>query len=155
MTSGGSENGAGSLGAGQRGVISQANGGDLGSVWPALADSGWSALASRAPRFRGLGTSRWDREGLGEAALRAARERVAGLGALRKLPGMQAAEYRLTATAGDVWTRRERPQRPHAPLEAWGECTPGALPSFVAAVGQPCGLPIPLGRNFRSHSVWP
>lgn len=117
------------------GATSSAHGGVVAGIGPDHAASGWSASAPLASRFRGVGSGTWDRGRLPEAALRAAGEGMAGLGAPRRLPGVPAPQLRDAAAAGGAGTRAEGPPRPLAPLEARGECTRAAPPALVAAVG--------------------
>ena len=77
------------------------------------------------------------------------------LGARQALPGKPAPQHGETATARVVGSGAEGQQRPHAPLEARGEYTPGAFPVLLGAVSRPCGLPFSLGHNLRNPSAWP
>ncbi|KAK2111131.1 hypothetical protein P7K49_010877 [Saguinus oedipus] len=122
----------GNRGESQRRPVSEARGDAVSSTRTSYVVSGWPVLAPLASRFRALGPGRRDCESPAEAVLRAARGGVAGLGASWLLAGKPAPLHRDAATPGVVRARAEGPQRPQAPLEAWGECI--TLPVLVASV---------------------
>lgn len=107
-------------------------GGVLGGPLPQHAASGGPALAAPALRAQSLGVGGAGRRSVAEATRRAARGGEADLAARSLRLGKPVLEHRGAAPAGVVRPGAEGRQRPQAPLQAWGECTPAALPLLVA-----------------------
>lgn len=98
-------------------------------------------MASPASRTRRLGPGAGDPRSLDEAALRAARGSATDLGARSQLPGEAAPLHGDASSAGVIGPRADGQQRPHAALQARGECTARALPLRVASPRLPATSP--------------
>lgn len=80
--------------------------------------------------------------------------RAAGLRARWQPPRKSALQHRAATTSRVPRPQVEEPQRPHAPFEGRGECTPGAFP-VRRRYHKPGGLSLLFGHNLGSYSAWP